>query len=77
MGGGGAAVNIAVSAGFAVSALARRVVPPGLVEVGRKLGLPPIPPSEIILHSHALAPRAREALHMLTTAFREYDLPAG
>ena len=77
VGGGGAAVNIAVSAGFAVSALAHRVVPPGLVEVGRKLGLPPIPPSEIILHSHALTPHAREALHMLTTAFREYDLPAG
>ena len=77
VGGGGAAVNIAVSAGFAVSALAYRVVPPGLVEVGRKLGLPPIPPSEIILHAHALAPRAREGLHMLTTAFREYNLPAG
>lgn len=76
VGGGGAAVNIAVSAGFAVSALAYRVVPPGLVEVGRKLGLPPIPPSEIILHAHALAPRAREGLHMLTTAFREYNLPA-
>jgi DNA-binding transcriptional LysR family regulator len=77
VGGGGAAVNIAVSAGFVVSALAQRVVPPGLVEVGRKLGLPPIPPSEIVLHSHALAPRAREALHMLATAFREYNLPAG
>jgi hypothetical protein len=47
-----------------------------LVEVGRKLGLPPIPPSEIVLHAHALAPRAREGLHMLTTAFREYNLPA-
>ncbi|PZV34069.1 LysR family transcriptional regulator [Mesorhizobium kowhaii] len=77
VGGGGAAVNIAVSAGFVVSALAQRVVPPGLVEVGRELGLPPIPPSEIVLHSHALAPRAREALHMLATAFREYNLPAG
>lgn len=77
VGGGGAAVNIAVSAGFAVSALAYRVVPPGLVEVGRKLGLPSIPSSEIILHSHALTPHAREALHMLTTAFREYNLPAG
>jgi DNA-binding transcriptional LysR family regulator len=76
VGGGGAAVNIAVSAGFAISALAYRVAPPGLVEVGRKLGLPPIPPSEIVLHSHALAPRAQEALQILATAFREYNLPA-
>lgn len=77
VGGGGAAVNIAVSAGFAVSALAHRVAPPGLIEVSRKLGLPPIPSSEIILQSHALAPQAREALHMLATAFREYNLPTG
>lgn len=77
VGGGGAAVNIAVSAGFVVCALAQRVAPPGLIEVGRKLGLPPIPSSDIVLHSRALAPRAREALHMLATAFREYDLPAG
>ncbi|RUY10937.1 LysR family transcriptional regulator, partial [Mesorhizobium sp. M7A.F.Ca.US.005.03.2.1] len=59
-----------------LSALAYRVVPPGLIEVGRKLGLPPIPPSEIVLQSHALPPRAREALHMLATAFREYNSPA-
>ncbi|MEO5755789.1 MAG: LysR family transcriptional regulator [Mesorhizobium sp.] len=77
VGGGGTAVNIAVSAGFAVSALAHRVVPPGLVEVGRKLGLPAIPPSEVVLHSHTLAPRARGALNMLSTAFREYNLLAG
>ncbi|RUX33855.1 LysR family transcriptional regulator [Mesorhizobium sp. M2A.F.Ca.ET.042.01.1.1] len=77
LGGGGTAVNIAVSAGFAVAALAHRVIPHGLIDVGRKLGLPPIPSSEIVLHSHALAPRAREALSMLTTAFREYNLPPG
>ena len=75
VGGGGAAVNIAVSAGFAISALAQRVVPPGLVEVSRKLGLPPLDPSEVVLHSHTLAPRAREALHVLATAFREYNSP--
>ncbi|RWC29296.1 MAG: LysR family transcriptional regulator [Mesorhizobium sp.] len=75
VGGGGTAVNIAVSAGFAVSALANRVAPPGLIEVGRKLGLPPLPSSEIVLHSRTLAPRAREALHMLATAFREYNSP--
>ena len=62
VGGGGAALNIAVSAGFAISALAHCVVPPGLVEVGSKLGLPPLEPSEVVLHSHTLAQRAREAL---------------
>ncbi|RUW59145.1 LysR family transcriptional regulator [Mesorhizobium sp. M7A.F.Ca.US.008.03.1.1] len=77
VGGGGAAVNIAVSAGFALSALAYRVAPPGLIEVGRKFSLPPIPSSEIVLHARALAPRAREALKMLTTAFRESNLPTG
>jgi len=69
-------VWLAVSAGFAISALAHRVVPPGLVEVGRKLGLPPLDPSEVVLHSHTLAPRAREALHVLAIAFREYNSAA-
>ncbi len=76
VGGGGAALNIAVSAGFAISAMAHCVVPPGLVEVGSKLGLPPLDPSEVVLHSHTLSQRAREALNTLTTAFRKYSLDA-
>jgi DNA-binding transcriptional LysR family regulator len=76
VGGGSAAINIAVSTGFAVAAMAYRAVPPGLIEVGAKLGLPALPPSEIILHTNSLAPRARDALRVLTTAFREHRAPA-
>ena len=72
IGGGGAAINMAVSAGLAVAALASRAAPPGSVEVGAKLGLPPLPSSEIVLHANGLKPRASEALRILTTAFREH-----
>ncbi|MDT3380751.1 LysR family transcriptional regulator [Labrys neptuniae] len=72
VGGGGSALNLAVSAGVAVAALAHRVAPPGVIEVSAKLGLPPLPPSQIILHCNALSPRARDALRILTTAFREH-----
>lgn len=75
VGGGGMAVNIAVSAGLALTALAYRIATPGFVEVGSKLGLPALPSSEIVLHTHALAPRARAALCILTAAFREHRTP--
>jgi DNA-binding transcriptional LysR family regulator len=76
VGGGGTAINIAVSAGLAVAALAYRAAPSGLVEVGAKLGLPDLAPSEIVLHTNALVPRARAALRVLTTAFREHRVSA-
>ena len=71
LGGGMAAVTAAVSAGIAVGALAHRVVPTGVIDVGEKLGLPPIPSSEIVLHSSLSDARSRSALRTLTAAFRE------
>jgi DNA-binding transcriptional LysR family regulator len=71
LGGGMAAVIAAVSAGIAVGALAHRVVPAGVVDVGAKFGLPPVPSSEIVLHSSLSDARSRSALRTLTAAFRE------
>jgi DNA-binding transcriptional LysR family regulator len=44
VGGGMLAVGAAVSAGLGVAALARRLAPAGAVEVGKRFGLPALPP---------------------------------
>jgi DNA-binding transcriptional LysR family regulator len=75
LGGGTAAVTAAVSAGLAVAALAQRVAPVGVVEVGEKLRLPPLPPTEIVLHSTLSDPRSRGALRTLAAAFRKHREP--
>jgi DNA-binding transcriptional LysR family regulator len=72
IGGGTAAVTAAVSAGLAVGALAHRVAPLGVVEVGTALGLPALPASEIVLHSSLSDRRSREALRTVAAAFREH-----
>lgn len=72
LGGGTAAVIAAVSAGLAVAALAHRVVPVGVIEVGERLGLPALPSSEIVLHSTLSDARSRGALRTLAAAFREH-----
>jgi DNA-binding transcriptional LysR family regulator len=71
LGGGMAAVIAAVSAGIAVGAFAHRVAPAGVVEVSERLGLPSLPPSQIVLHSNLSDARSRSALRTLTAAFRE------
>jgi DNA-binding transcriptional LysR family regulator len=76
MGGGTAAVIAAVSAGLAVAALAHRVVPAGIVEVGERLNLPALPSSEIVLHSTLSDTRSRGALRTLAAAFREHRAPS-
>lgn len=70
VGGGVMAVGAAVSAGLAMAALARRVAPVGAIEVGEALGLPPLPPSEIVLHARPTDARARGALRAVSAAFR-------
>ena len=74
VGGGTAAVFAAVSAGLAVAALAYRVVPIGIVEVGQRLGLPELPSSEIVLHSNLSDARSRGAMRTLAAAFREHRM---
>lgn len=76
LGGGMAAVTAAVTAGLAVGALAHRVAPIGVIEASEKLGLPPLPSSNIVLHSNLSDPRSRGALRTLSAAFREHRASA-
>lgn len=65
VGGGVAAVGAAVAAGLAVSPLTRRVAPRGLIDVGAKLGLPPLPESRVTLHSRVKDRRSAETLRLV------------
>jgi hypothetical protein len=75
LGGGTTAVAAAVSAGLAVAALAHRVAPVGVVEVGEKFGLPRLPLSEIVLHATLSDTRSRGALRTVAAAFSEHRAP--
>ncbi|MDE1139089.1 LysR family transcriptional regulator [Paraburkholderia tropica] len=68
MGGGVAAVGAALEAGLAVSALARRVAPRTLVDVGAKFGLPPLPVSRVSLFSRVRDPRSAATLQLLASS---------
>ncbi|CAM2184504.1 HTH-type transcriptional regulator HdfR [Paraburkholderia sacchari] len=68
VGGGVAAVGAALEAGLAVSALARRVAPRGLVDVGAKHALPPLPASRVVLHSRVREPRSAATLQLLASS---------
>jgi DNA-binding transcriptional LysR family regulator len=70
VGGGIATIGAAVSAGLAVAALARRVAPPDTVDLGPQLGLPSLPPHEVVLHARAPDARARGVLRTLAAAFK-------
>ena len=70
VGGGVAAVAAAVTAGLGVSALARRMLPLGAIDVGSKLGLPELPRLPILLHSRMTDGRPHDALIALAAAFR-------
>jgi DNA-binding transcriptional LysR family regulator len=76
IGGGVTAVAAAVMAGLGVAPLARRVAPPGAIEVAERLGLPPIPPSDVMLYANVGDPRARGALKTLAAAFRHEPVGA-
>ncbi|HEV2547908.1 MAG TPA: LysR substrate-binding domain-containing protein [Stellaceae bacterium] len=76
VGGGVTAVAAAVTAGLGVAALARRIAPPGAVDVGATFNLPPLPPSEVVLHTNVSDARARGALRMLAAALRSSGRPA-
>ncbi|HEY2023128.1 LysR family transcriptional regulator [Paraburkholderia sp.] len=65
VGGGVAAVGAAVAAGLAVSPLARRVAPRGLIDAGERLGLPALPESRVTLHSRVRERRSDETLRLL------------
>lgn len=70
VGGGVAAVSAAVVAKLGVAALARRMLPFGMVDIGPRLGLPDLPRLPIMLHSTVKDGRPRDALAALSAAFR-------
>jgi DNA-binding transcriptional LysR family regulator len=69
VGGGLATIGAAISAGLAVAALARRVAPSDTVDLGARLGLPPLSSREVVLYSKLSDARARRALRTLSAAF--------
>jgi DNA-binding transcriptional LysR family regulator len=69
-GGGVTAVVAAVTGGLAVAPLARRLAPPGTLDAGRALALPPLGRSKVVLHSRISDAHTRAALRTLAAAFR-------
>jgi DNA-binding transcriptional LysR family regulator len=72
VGGGIATIGAALSAGLAVAALARRVAPPDTVDIGPRLGLPPLPDREVMLHARVADAAARGSLRTLGAAFKAF-----
>lgn len=70
VGGGVMMIGAAVSAGLAVAALGRRVAPRDTVDVGPRLGLPPLPMREVVMHAAVSDPQARSAMRSLSAALR-------
>ncbi|MEZ0062381.1 DNA-binding transcriptional LysR family regulator [Bradyrhizobium elkanii] len=77
LGCGSFAVADAVAAGLATSVFSRRLAPAGTIEVSRRLGLPALPPSEIMLLSALSDAKSRAVLKTIVGAFREHHrMPA-
>ena len=70
VGGGVTAVAAAALAGLAVAPLARRIAPPGLIEIGPAEGLPALPSSKVMLHSKVSDASKRMALRTLAATFK-------
>jgi DNA-binding transcriptional LysR family regulator len=70
IGGGMAAVTAALLGGLGVSPLARRIAPPGTVEISEAWGLPDLGSSEVVLRSQVATPRSVAFVRELAAAFR-------
>jgi DNA-binding transcriptional LysR family regulator len=70
VGGGVTAVIAAGLAGLAVAPLARRIAPPGMVDIGPATGLPKLGSSKVMLHSKVSDPGKLAALRTLAATFR-------
>jgi DNA-binding transcriptional LysR family regulator len=66
-----ASISGAAVAGFGIVAIAQRLAPAGLVQVGATYGLPPLPSLSVVLHSNLTDPRASSALRRLIDGFRQ------
>jgi len=71
IGQGAACVGAAAAAGLAIAVLAERAAPPDTVDLGARLGLPPLPRRKVVLHSRLRDRRSREALKVVGGAFRD------
>ncbi|TNC10782.1 LysR family transcriptional regulator [Methylobacterium terricola] len=74
--GGTTANGAAISAGLAVAAFPCRLAPEKAVEVGGRLGLPPLPSHDIVLHASLSDARTKATLRTIAAAFREHRTPA-
>ncbi len=70
VGGGVLAVSAAVQAGIGVAALAGRMVPLGVQDVGQRLGLPELPSLPIVLDERTTSSRGQDVVAILRSAFR-------
>ncbi len=73
LGYGVASILAAAQAGLGVAAVARRVSPAALVDVGAAFGLPPLPTRAVVLHSNLAALGAHALLDRVVAAFRALD----
>lgn len=76
IGGGVTAVAAAAQAGLGVAPLARRIAPPGLIDIGAANGLPKLGASRVMLHSKVSDPAKLAALRTVAAAFRKIVLAA-
>jgi DNA-binding transcriptional LysR family regulator len=76
IGKGAAIVGAAAAVGLAVAVLAKRAAPPGTIDIGETLSLPPLPTHEVVLYSALNDRRSRHALHTLATAFKNLSRAA-
>lgn len=70
VGGGVTAVAAAALAGLAIAPLARRIAPPGLVDIGPAHKLPKLGGSKVMLHSKVSDPAKLAALRAVAATFR-------
>ncbi|WP_441236732.1 LysR family transcriptional regulator [Bradyrhizobium sp. 930_D9_N1_4] len=70
VGGGVTAVVAAALAGLAIAPLARRIAPPGLVDIGPAHKLPKLGSSKVMLHSKVSDPAKLAALRTVAATFK-------
>ncbi|WLA68531.1 LysR family transcriptional regulator [Bradyrhizobium diazoefficiens] len=70
VGGGVTAVVAAVLAGLAIAPLARRIAPPGLIDIGPAHKLPKLGSSKVMLHSKVCDPAKLAALRAVAATFK-------
>ncbi|TPG52306.1 LysR family transcriptional regulator [Roseomonas nepalensis] len=70
LGSGVSSTAAAALAGIGIAAVASRIAPEGLVDVGARLGLPKLPQIPVVLHSSLSSPGSQTLLTRIVTAFR-------